>query len=131
MHPVQGQASVDVAERSPTQRDWSRRWSTDPTLKHVYFDISWDEVAKYAVSSPQSIENTAAMLNAYPDRFLFGTDNVAPNDQAAQLRVYDMWGPVWAKLTPDASRKVRIGNYERLFDAARKSVRAWEAANIK
>jgi hypothetical protein len=103
----------------------------DPTLEHVYFDISWDEVAKYAVASPQAIENVSAMLNKYPDRFLFGTDNVAPADQAMQLRVFDLWDPIWTRLTPEASRKVRLGNYERLFDAARRSVRAWEAANVK
>jgi len=26
--------------------------------------------------------------------------------------------------------KVRVGNYERLFDAARTKVRAWEAAHV-
>ena len=31
----------------------SRRCSTDPALRHVSFDISWDEVAKYAVASPE------------------------------------------------------------------------------
>ena len=34
-------------------------------------------------------------------------------------------------LTPEARQKVLKGNYERLFDAARIRVRAWEAANIK
>jgi len=71
------------------------------------------------------------MLNKYPDRFRFGTDNVAPADQATQLRVFNMWDPIWAQLTPEASRKVRMGNYERIFDAARVRVRAWEAANVK
>jgi hypothetical protein len=103
----------------------------DPSLSHVYFDISWDEVAKYAVSSPESIANTAAMLNKYPERFLFGTDNVAPADQATQLRVHNLWDPIWAQLTPDAIRKVRFDNYERIFDAARVRVRAWEAANVR
>ena len=109
----------------------SRPWLNDSTLSHVYFDISWDEVAKYAVSSPESIANTSAMLNKYPDRFLFGTDNVAPADQAAQLRVYDMWAPIWANLTPEASLKVRKTNYERIFDAARIRVRNWERVNVK
>ena len=95
------------------------------------FDISWDEVTRYAVSSQAAIDRLSQLLNAYPDRFLFGTDNVAPNDQATQMRVYDMWNPIWAKLTPEASRKVRLGTYERLFDAARRDVRAWEAANVK
>jgi len=70
------------------------------------------------------------MFNRYSDRFLFGTDNVGPNDQATQLRVYDMWAPIWAQLTPEASLRIRRGNYERIFDAARLKVRAWEKANL-
>ena len=62
---------------------------------------------------------------------LFGTDNVAPPDQATQLRVFNLWDPIWALLTPDASLKIRKGNYERIFGAARVRVRAWEAANTK
>ena len=58
----------------------------DPALAHVSFDISWDEVAKYAVSSPESIARTAATLNKHPDRFLFGTDTVAPAGTGAVLR---------------------------------------------
>jgi len=131
VQPVQGQASAGTAQRSPRFRDIVESILTDPTLSHVYFDISWDEVAKYAVSSPESIRNTAAMLNRYADRVLFGTDNVAPADQATQLRVYNLWDPIWAELTPEASLKIRKGNYERLFDAARLRVRAWEQANLK
>jgi len=131
VHPVQGQASSSATERNPAYRGIVEAMVTDPTLSHVYYDISWDEVAKYAVSSPQSIANTVAMLNKYPDRFMFGTDNVAPADQAAQLRVYDLWDPIWKQLTPEASRKIRFDNYERLFDAARVQVRAWETANVK
>ena len=56
---------------------------------------------------------------------------MAPADQATQLRVYELWDPVWALLTPEASRMIRKGNYERIFDAARARVRAWEKANVK
>jgi len=101
----------------------------DPELQHVNFDISWDEVAKYLMSSEQAIANTARIINMYPDRFLFGTDNVAPANQEKHLKVYYMYDPLWKLLTPDASYKVRLGNYERLYDAAAKKVRAWEAAN--
>jgi hypothetical protein len=131
VHPVQSQAGADPAERNPNHADLVQAMLEDPTLAHVNFDISWDEVAKYAVSSPAAIERLSTLLNTYPDRFLFGTDNVAPNDQAAQLRVYEMWNPIWARLTPEASRKVRLGTYERLFGQARGKVRAWEAANVK
>ena len=47
------------------------------------------------------------------------------------MAVYNLYEPLWAKLSPEVSRKVRLGNYERLFDAARLSVRAWEKANTK
>jgi predicted TIM-barrel fold metal-dependent hydrolase len=102
----------------------------NPKLNHVYFDISWDEVAKYLVATPESIKRSADLINRYPDRFLFGTDEVAPTEQAKYLKVYDMYAPLLAQLTPEAKAKVLKGNYERLFDAARQRVRAWEAANV-
>jgi hypothetical protein len=105
------------------------RLLSNPKFKNVHIDISWDETAKYIVASPESIARSAAVINKYPDRFLFGTDEVAPKDQAGYLKVYDMYAPLFAKLTPEASEKLRMGNYERLFDAARVKVRAWEKAN--
>jgi glutaminase len=51
----------------------------DPQLSHVYFDISGDEVAKYLTATPESIRISADLINRYPDRFLFGTDEVAPS----------------------------------------------------
>ena len=65
------------------------------------------------------------------DRFLFGTDEVAPPDQQQYLRVYRQYDPLWRALTPEAQALVKRGNYERLFDAARTRVRAWERANIR
>jgi hypothetical protein len=102
---------------------------TDPALRHVYMDISWDEVAKHVTATPEATQRTGDVINRYPDRFLFGTDEVAPTEQAKYLKVYDMYAPLFAKLTPEASEKLRKGNYERLFDAARVKVRAWEEAN--
>ena len=59
---------------------------------------------------------------------LFGTDVVAPKDTTQYYAVFESYRPLWALLTPDASAKIRRGNYERLFDAARTKVRAWEKA---
>lgn len=101
----------------------------DPALANVNFDLSWDQVAKYIVASPEAVRRTADLVNRYPERFLFGTDEVAPPDQAAYLRVYYQYEPLWKALTPEASGKVRRRNYIRLFDAARAKVRAWEQAN--
>jgi predicted TIM-barrel fold metal-dependent hydrolase len=124
VHPVQ--VSAAAAERSPTQLQIVEAMVTDPAFNHVSFDISWDEVAKYAVATPESIARVAAALNKYPDRFLFGTDTVAPAGPAPYFAVYDLWAPVWRLLTPEASLKVRKGNYERIFDEGRRRVRAWE-----
>ena len=104
---------------------------SDPALAHVSIDISWDEVAKYLVATPEATQAAADLINRHPDRFLFGTDEVAPTEQAKYLKVYDMYAPLFAKLTPEASEKVRKGNYERLFDQARLRVRHWEKANAK
>ena len=103
----------------------------DPRFNHVYFDISWDEVAKYLLTSPESLRIAADLINRYPDRFLFGTDEVAPDSQEKYLRVYMQYGPLWSLLNKETSEKVRKGNYERLFDRARQKVRAWELAHAK
>ena len=102
----------------------------DPQLRHVHFDISWDEVAKYIVSSPEATKNAATLVNRYPDRFLFGTDEVAPATQEKYLKVYNQYEPFWKLLTAEASEKVRKQNYERIFDEARRKVRSWEAAHV-
>lgn len=101
----------------------------DPQFSNVYFDISWDEVAKYITASPEAIKITADLINRYPDRFLYGSDVVAPTTQEQLLSVYTQYKPLWDALTPEARQKVQRLNYERLFDQARSKVRAWEAAN--
>ena len=106
---------------------WDR---IEPLLEQHHRVLAID-VPGYAITSPEVEKRVADMFNSHPDRFLFGTDNVAPADQATQLRVYHLWDPVWAQLTPQASLKIRKGNYERIFDAARARVRAWEKANVK
>lgn len=103
----------------------------DPAFNHVNFDISWNEVAKYAVATPESARAVADIINRYPDRFIFGTDEVAPPDQTAYLRVYNQYAPLWALLDRETGVKVRKGNYERVFDEARARVRAWEQAHVK
>lgn len=119
VRPLQEQASI------------VQKIMEDPAFNHVYFDISWDEVAKYAVATPDATKRVADLINKYPDRVLFGTDVVAPKSVDAMTAVFHIYDPLWKMLTPEASQKVRIGNYERLFDQARTKVRAWEKANLK
>jgi predicted TIM-barrel fold metal-dependent hydrolase len=96
---------------------------------NLYLDISWNEVAKYLTATPESLAISAELLTRHPDRFLFGTDEVAPKDPDAYLSVYRQYAPLWAKLDPATSQKIRLSNYERLFDQAARKVRAWERAN--
>jgi predicted TIM-barrel fold metal-dependent hydrolase len=102
---------------------------SDSMLNHVYIDLSWTEVAKYLVSSPQAIKGSADLLNKYPDRFLFGTDEVAPTDQKGYLKIYDLYAPLLAQLTKETREKFLKGNYERIFDEGRRRVRVWEEVN--
>jgi len=129
VHPVQ--VSAQTAERDPNYIGVVEAMLMDPTLAHVNFDISWDEVAKYAVASPQATTRVVTVLNRYPDRFLFGTDTVAPASAAAYFAVFDMWSPVFRQLTAETSLKVRKGNYERIFNEGRRRVREWERVNVK
>lgn len=103
----------------------------DPTLGHVYFDISWDQTAKYIVDDEESIRAVSELFNSNPDRFLFGTDEVAMTEQSKYMNVYEMYEPLWKALTPETKQKITKGNYERLFDEARLKVRAWEQVNVK
>ncbi|HMC56384.1 MAG TPA: amidohydrolase family protein [Gemmatimonadaceae bacterium] len=126
--PVLADASAPTAERNAGFGAIVEEMLADPTLRHVSFDISWDEVAKYLLATAETTRRAAAMINRYPDRFLFGSDVVAPKDSAQYFALFDAYKPLWALLTPEASLKVRRGNYERLFDAGRTRVRAWEQA---
>jgi predicted TIM-barrel fold metal-dependent hydrolase len=119
VHPVKDQLAI------------VERGLANPALKNLYLDISWDEVAKYVVASPEAIEATADLINRYPDRFLFGTDEVAPASQEKYLKVYDLYAPLLARLTGETRQKLLRGNYERLFDEARLKVRAWEKAHTQ
>jgi predicted TIM-barrel fold metal-dependent hydrolase len=131
IQPVQTAASAPATERSLDHLGLVEAALNDPSLSHVYFDISWDEVAKYIVASDKSVAESARLINRFPTRFLFGSDVVAPSGTEMYYAVFEEYAPLWSALDPEASRLVRKGNYERLFDAARRKVRAWEAANVK
>ncbi len=131
VHPVNPPAGVGAAERPPNHIDLVESAIAEPRLSHLHYDISWSETAKYIVATEATLEATAGLINRHPERFLFGTDEVAPKDQESYVKVYEMYAPLWARLTPEARQKVTKGNYQRLFDAAAKKVRAWEAENVR
>ena len=115
-------------ERNPSHLEIIEFALKDKELNNLYYDISWDQVAKYIIATPGSLQRTADLINKYPNRFLFGTDNVSPN-QETYYNVYEMYQPLWDILTEEARHKILMGNYERLFDKAKIDVAAWEKKN--
>src|SRR4030095_16290514 len=59
VRPVQ--VSAGAAVLPPAQVEMVETMLTDREFSHVNFDISWDEVAKYAVATPESVARVAGM----------------------------------------------------------------------
>ncbi len=95
----------------------------DGRYAHLHLDLSWDVVARQVADDPA----WARLVNRFPDRFLIGSDSVVPAQSDAYLRNLTAWNDLLERLDPRANHAVRIGNYERLFERARRRVRAFEA----
>jgi hypothetical protein len=68
--------------------------STSPGMKQPYI-----------VATPETPQGDRALINRHPDRFLFGTDEVAPTNQKDYPQGVRMRAPLFAQLTADASEK--------------------------
>ena len=111
--------------------DLLREILSSDEFSHVSFDISWDEVAKWIVADDATLDAWAKLMKQYPDRFLFGSDSVAPKTQADYLKTFDAYQKLWERLDADTAAKVKSRNFERIFDTARQKVRAWEAKQVR
>jgi predicted TIM-barrel fold metal-dependent hydrolase len=120
-----------VVRPLPEQAVIVEKICTDPEMSHVFLDLSWEETAKYVTAKPETVERSAAMINRFPKKFLFGSDVVAPASADAMVDVFKIYAPLWEQLTPEARQLVLFGNYERIFDQARERVRAWEKVNVQ
>jgi predicted TIM-barrel fold metal-dependent hydrolase len=115
-----------------------------------YTDLSWDLVQSYIVTPKPgmpTLDDWAGFVKKYQDRILWGSDSVIytrnkaddkgnismgmPMSVADYLGVKDILNPLWGKIGPEVTYKVRYANHVRLFDAARAKVRAWEASHTK
>ena len=103
----------------------------DEGLSHLYLDLSWDVVAEQIVAPPETLAAWISLVDRWPDRFILGSDAVVATQADSYLGALEVWRPLLDGLDRDASEKVRLGNYERLFDSARIRVRAWEAAQTE
>jgi hypothetical protein len=69
---VQGQAAISAAERHPGHRAIVEAIIDDLKLSHVFFDISWDDVAKYAVVTPDLFKASRPSASTRPTRSMSG-----------------------------------------------------------
>ena len=90
---------------------------SDPAFKNVYFLISQGtRLLAMLSSSPEATKITADGINRFPDRFLFGTDEVAPTRQQSYLKVFYQYDPfLWNLLTAEARREGAQRETSRVF----------------
>ena len=101
---------------------------TDPTLKHVSIDLSWDVVSKY-IGNDAAVHDWAALVNRHLDRFIYGSDSVA----AATPKVYEATLDVYRKsnflnLLDDRGPLLRE-NFDRLVERTSDRVTQWRIDN--
>lgn len=99
------------------------------TCPNVHVDIAWDEVAKYIVKNSQTIKDWNAIICKYPDRFLYGSDLIAPRD-SRYVKTFNHYKPLLDTLPKAVAQAVVYGNAERIFERARKAVNQWTEFNV-
>lgn len=102
----------------------------DPAFKNVHIDLSWKVVAERLTESPETVQEWARLINAFPDRFLFGSDALVPGDTGTWNATYQQYEGLRQNLTYECIKKVCRSNYKRVFVAARKKVREFEKTRL-
>lgn len=104
-----------------------RQLLEDDRMKHVHIDLSWSVVAERLTQSPEIQAEWVSLIKEHPERFLFGSDALAPPDRDAWNKTYASYNGLLMSL-PDAVRSQLLHrNYQRLFVDARKRVRSYES----
>ena len=103
-----------------------RAMLADSRYRHVHIDLSWTVVAERLVENSQTLLEWIQLIEDYPRRFLYGSDALAPMDGERWNQTYAKYQKLMEALTPACRQLVCMGNYERVFVAARRKVRAFE-----
>ncbi|GAA1269251.1 hypothetical protein GCM10009609_35470 [Pseudonocardia aurantiaca] len=115
-------------------RMW-RRILSDPGLRHVSTDISWNEVARHLRSTREITDAFIDLVRHHSDRIIYGTDSVKPESLAQYFRqIYDL-DPVLDRVRNEvgvrAWSNIRHANLERLLAAARRDVQQWAYVQLR
>jgi hypothetical protein len=103
-----------------------RAMLADSRYNHVHIDLSWVVVAEKLVASSESMAQWVELIEAFPTRFLYGSDALAPRDPASWGQTYAKYQALMPQLSPACRARVCLGNYLNVFVAARSKVRAFE-----
>lgn len=101
----------------------------NPELDHVFIDMSWDVVSKYVIRTPATRREWAELVNAYPSRFMYGSDSVAgqtPGVINSTLKDYVDSG--FLRML-DAPELFLAGNFDLVVETAADRVTQWRLNN--
>jgi hypothetical protein len=99
----------------------------DARCAHVHIDLSWDVVAKVITKDADTSKKWAALIERYPDRFLYGSDSLEAKDEVALSRTYAIYDEhLFPLLSEPTADQVKRGNFERIFSSANLKVREFE-----
>ena len=115
-------------------RMWGRILS-DPGLRHVSTDISWNEVARHLRSTQEIADAFVDLARHHHDRLVYGTDSVKPESLAQYFRQIHDLDPLLDRVRDEVSveawSNIRHANLERLLIAARRDVQQWAYVHLR
>ena len=107
----------------------------DPRLRHVRFDISWDEVARHLMANAAVTDEFVELVRAHPDRLVTGSDAVKPESLGQYVRHSLHLEPLYRRIQDEvgevAFANLRHANLERLIAQAQADVQQWAYAQYQ
>lgn len=96
----------------------------------LHVDISWTVVADKVVGDTVGLNEWKSLIQDFPDRFLFGSDTLAPASAGVWNATYEKYEALRDVLDETVVQKVFVDNYRRVFVDARKNVRRYEQERL-
>jgi predicted TIM-barrel fold metal-dependent hydrolase len=101
--------------------------------RNLALDISWNEVAKQltgegfdTAAAEKRTEEWAAFLEKHSKRIMFGSDTLAPMNNAVWTRTLVTYAGLLSKLSDEARLNILEKSYEKYYISARANVRRFE-----
>jgi predicted TIM-barrel fold metal-dependent hydrolase len=100
---------------------------------NLALDISWNEVAKQltgegfdAAAAEKRVEEWTGFLEKHSERIMFGSDTLAPINNATWTRTLVTYAGLLSKLSEEARLNILEKSYEKYYISARSNVRRFE-----